>query len=54
MKSEKHTKLFEDFEAKKAIHLERLANKMLKNDERNEKLKEKQINKDIFKLFKDE
>ena len=51
MKSEKHKKLVDDYEMQKSMHLEKLASKMLKNDEKNEKLKEKKININIFKLF---
>ena len=51
MKNKKHTKITKDYEKQKQNHLEKLATKMLNIDERNTKLKEKAINKDIFKLF---
>ena len=38
MKHKKHTKIVKDFDQQKAIHLEKLANKMLKDDEKNRKL----------------
>jgi hypothetical protein len=51
MKNKKHTKIVKDFDKQKEKHLEKLADKMLKDDERNEKLKSKQINTDFLKLF---
>jgi len=51
MKNKKHTKIVKDFDKQKEKHLEKLADKMLKDDERNEKLKSKQINADFLKLF---
>ena len=51
MKHKKHNKIVKDFDKKKAKHLEKLATKMLKDDERNQKLKSKQINTDFLNLF---
>jgi hypothetical protein len=48
---DKHKKLKGDYKKTRGDHLEKLATKMLNIDERNTKLKEKAINKDIFKLF---
>lgn len=51
MKNKKHDKLVKDYDKQKSEHLDKLASKMLKNDEKMQKLKEKSINKNIFKLF---
>lgn len=51
MKHKKHNKIVKDFDKQKEKHLEKLATKMLKDDERNSKLKSKQINTDFLKLF---
>lgn len=51
MKNKKHDKLVKDYDKQKSEHLDKLASKMLKNDEKMQKLKEKPINKNIFKLF---
>jgi hypothetical protein len=51
MKHKKHNKLVKDYEAQKAQHLEKLATQMLKNDEKMQQLKEKNINPDFLKLF---
>ncbi len=40
MKKSKHDKLVKDYDKQKERHLERLATKMLKNADKNEKLKE--------------
>jgi hypothetical protein len=50
-KHKKHDKLVKDYEAQKAIHLEKLASQILKNDEKMQKLKEKNINTNFLKLF---
>ncbi len=51
MKNKKHNKIVKDFDKQKEKHLEKLATKMLKDDERNQKLKSKQINIDFLNLF---
>jgi hypothetical protein len=51
MKKKKHDKLVKDYDKQKERHLERLASKMLDNDEKLIKLKEKNINTDFLKLF---
>jgi len=51
MKHKKHDKIVHSYEKQKARHLEKLANKMLKNDELNAKLKTKNINPSFLKLF---
>jgi len=43
MKHKKHDKIVRDYDKIKSKHLDRLATKMLKNDEKSEKLKSKQI-----------
>lgn len=51
VKHKKHDKIVNDYENQKSEHLEKLATKMLKNDERNQKLKDKNINTNFLKLF---
>lgn len=50
-KHKKHNKLVKDYDRQKSEHLDKLASKMLKNDEKMQKLKDKQINTDFLKLF---
>jgi hypothetical protein len=50
-KHKKHDSLVKDYETQKAKHLEKLASQMLKQDEKMQKLKEKNINNDFLKLF---
>lgn len=50
-RSKKHQKLVDNYEKQKSKQLEKLATKSLKDNELNQKLKNKPINKDIFKLF---
>lgn len=51
MKNKKHNKIVKDFNKQKEKHLEKLATKMLKDDERNQKLKSKNIDTDFLNLF---
>jgi len=51
MKSKKHTKIVRDYDKQKEKHLEKLATKMLENDERNSKLKGKEIDPKFLNLF---
>tara|TARA_R110000822_G_scaffold45541_8_gene121781 strand:+ start:1767 stop:1922 length:156 start_codon:yes stop_codon:yes gene_type:complete len=51
MKSKNHSKIIKDFDHQKSKHLEKLATKMLKDDDRNEKLKLKNINPNFLNLF---
>ena len=44
----KHKDIVDDYKKTKSKHLEKLATKMLKNDEKFEKLKDYNINLDIF------
>lgn len=53
-KNKNHDKLVKDYSKKKSEHLDKLATKMLKNDEKMQKLKDKKINTNFLNLFKDE
>lgn len=50
-KSKKHGKIINDYDKIKSKHLDKLAGKMLKDDEKNQKLKEKIINTNFLDLF---
>jgi hypothetical protein len=49
--SKKHQRIVKDFEKQKEKHLERIATKLLKDDERNQKLKNKPIDPGFLNLF---
>lgn len=51
MKKKKHSKIVKDYDKQKEKHLEKLADRMLKEDEKLQQLKSKTINPNIFKLF---
>ncbi len=51
MKHKKHNKIVKDYQKQKSKHLESLATKMLKNDEKSQKLQQKQIDPNILNLF---
>jgi hypothetical protein len=51
MKKKKHAKLVKDYDKQKEKHLERLASKMLENDEKLSKLKAKNISTNFLDLF---
>jgi hypothetical protein len=51
MKSKKHSRIVKDYDKQKEKHLEKLATKMLDNDEKLSKLKEKNINTNFLDLF---
>ena len=51
LKNKKHNKIVNDYDKQKEKHLEKLATKMLKNDEKSEKLKSKQIKGNFLKNF---
>jgi FkbM family methyltransferase len=51
MKKKKHTKLVRDYDKQKEKHLERLATKILDNDEKLNKLKAKNISTNFLDLF---
>jgi hypothetical protein len=51
MKSKKHERITKNYQKEKAKHLERLADKMLENDEKVRKFKEKKSNGKFLDLF---
>jgi hypothetical protein len=51
MKKKKHSKIVKDYDKQKEKHLEKLASKLLENDEKFSKLKGKSINTDFLNLF---
>tara|TARA_R110000764_G_scaffold3455_1_gene14375 strand:- start:223 stop:399 length:177 start_codon:yes stop_codon:yes gene_type:complete len=51
IKHSKHNKIVKDYDKQKENHLEKLANKLLKADEKNQRLKDKYIDKDFLDLF---
>jgi hypothetical protein len=51
IKNKKHDKIVNDYDKQKEKHLEKLATKILKNDEKKEKLKKIKINTDFLKNF---
>ena len=50
-KNKKHEEIVRDYDKIKSRHLEKLATKMLKNDEKHEKIKEKNVKGDFLNLF---
>ena len=50
-KHKQHEKLVKDYDRQKSEHLDKLATKMLKNDEKMQKLKGKKISTNFLKLF---
>ena len=50
-KHKQHEKLVKDYDRQKSEHLDKLATKMLKNDEKMQKLKDKKISTNFLKLF---
>jgi hypothetical protein len=51
MKSKKHSRIVKDYDKQKEKHLEKLATKMLENDEKLSKLKGKNISTNFLDLF---
>ena len=51
MKNKKHNKLVKDYDKQKERHLERLASKMLKDDEKLQQLKGKNVDLKFLNLF---
>jgi len=51
MKKKKHSKIVRDYDKQKEKHLERLASKILENDEKLSRLKAKNINTNFLDLF---
>ena len=50
-KSKKHQDIVTDYDTIKSKHLDKLATKMLANDEKNVKLKSKEIDPGFLNLF---
>jgi hypothetical protein len=50
-KNERHSALLKDYSKAKQDHLEKLTDKLLKEDEKNQKLRDKNINTDFLDLF---
>ncbi len=51
MKNKKHKKIVKDYDKQKERHLEKLATKVLKDDERIQQLKGKNIDPKFLNLF---
>lgn len=51
MKHKKHNSLLSDYKNEKRKHLKKLADKMIANADKNDKLKEKRINPDSLNIF---
>ena len=49
--SDKHKKIRNNYKEVKSSHLEKLGSKMLRNDEKFKKLKDKKINNNFLKHF---
>lgn len=54
MKHKKHNRIVKDYEKQKMKHVEKLTNKLLKDDEKTQKLKSYNIKNNPFDLFDDE
>jgi len=51
IKRKKHDQIINDYDKIKSRHLEKLANKMLKDDEKNNRLKSKQLKGNFLNKF---
>ena len=51
MKNKKHNKIVKNYDKQKERHLEKLASKILENDEKVNRLKGKNINPGFLNLF---
>ena len=51
IKKSKHDRIVKDYDKQKEKHLERLATRMLKDEEKNQKLKDKNIDPGFLDLF---
>jgi AAA+ superfamily predicted ATPase len=51
LKHKKHNSIVNDYDKIKQRHLEKIADNLLKNDDKNQKLKEKNINLGFLDLF---
>ena len=52
IKRKKHDQIIKDYDKIKSRHLEKLANKMLKDEEKRDNLRSKNINGDFWDKFK--
>ena len=52
IKRKKHDRIINDYDKIKSRHLENLANKMLKDEDRRDNLRSKNINGDFWDKFK--
>lgn len=50
-KNKKHDKIIHEYKKKKSNHLEKLATKILKHDEKMQRLRSKKINPNLLNLF---
>lgn len=54
-KHKKHDKIVKDYETQKAEHLAKLATKLIKSSDQNDKLREKKLNiEKIYKMLKND
>lgn len=51
MEHKKHKKIVKDYDSQKSKHLEKLATQLIVAKDKSDKLKEKQINKDVLNIF---
>ena len=51
IKNKKHNQIINDYDKIKSIHLEKLAYKMLKDEERRDNLRSKNVNGDFWDKF---
>ena len=51
VKNKKHDKIVKDYDKRKSIHLDKLAKKMLDNDKKFNKLRERNIDDSFLDLF---
>ena len=51
IKKSKHDRIINDYDKQKEKHLERLANKILKDEEKRDNLRSKNINGDFWNKF---
>ena len=52
MRNPKHKDIIKDYKKVKSNHLEKLANRILKNDKKKEELKKYKVNKKFLDIFK--
>ena len=52
MKNKKHNKIVRDYDKIKSKHLDKLANRILKDDEKKEELKKYKLSKKFLDIFK--